>query len=70
MDALVGVAGAGAYVQDVPWVFDGRAWEHAQDLDLDRDASRMFTMVPGWLQTVQRAEYWEEEEGFFSLFRH
>ena len=58
LDAMVGVAGAGAYVKNVPWVFDGRAWGPAQDLDLDDDAARIFSMVPGALQTVQRAEYW------------
>ena len=58
LDAMVGVAGSGAYVKNVPWVFDGRAWGHAQDLDLDDDAARIFSMVPGSLQTVQRAEYW------------
>ena len=58
LDAMVGVAGAGAYVQNVPWVFDGRPWGHVQDLDLDDDASRIFSMVPGFLQTVQRGEYW------------
>ena len=41
-DALVGVAGAGAFVETVPWVFDGRAWGHAQDLDLAEDASVSF----------------------------
>ena len=35
LDAMVGVAGAGAFVNDVPWVFDGRAWGHAQDLNLE-----------------------------------
>ena len=58
LDAMVGVAGAGAFVNDVPWVFDGRAWGHAQDLDLGNDAARIFSMVPGSFQTVQRAEYW------------
>ena len=58
LDAMVGVAGAGAFVKDVPWVFDGRAWGHAQDLAVDGDATRIFSMVPGSLQTVQRAEYW------------
>ena len=58
LDALVGVAGAGAFTASVPWVFDGRAWGHAQDLDVAEDACRMFSMVPGCLQTVQRAEYW------------
>ena len=58
LDAMVGVAGAGAFVKEVPWVFDGRAWGHAQDLDLGHDATRIFSMVPGALQTVQRAEYW------------
>ena len=58
LDAMIGVVGAGAFVKEVPWVFDGRAWGHAQDLDLDNDASRIFSMVPGTLQTVQRAEYW------------
>ena len=38
--------------------FDGRAWGHAQDLDLGHDATRIFSMIPGALQTVQRAEYW------------
>ena len=47
LDAMVGVAGAGAFVKDVPWVFDGRAWGHAQDLDLGDDATRIFSMVPG-----------------------
>ena len=64
LDAMVGVAGAGAFVRNVPWVFDGRAWGHAQDLNLDDDAARIFSMVPGPLQTVQRAEYWGE------LFSH
>ena len=50
---MVGVAGAGAFVKDVPWVFDDSAWGHAQDLDLSFDASHIFSM----LQTVQRAEY-------------
>ena len=58
LDGMVGVAGAGAYVGEVPWVFDDRAWGHAQELNLDYDASRIFDMVPGPLQTVQRAEYW------------
>ena len=55
---MVGVAGAGAFVKEVPWVFDGRAWGHAQDLDIGSDATRIFSMVPGSLQSVQRAEYW------------
>ena len=42
LDAMVGVAGAGAFVKNVPWVFDGRAWGHAQDLDLVDDAARIF----------------------------
>ena len=42
LDAMVGVAGSGAFVKDVPWVFDGRAWVHAQDLDIGEDASRIF----------------------------
>ena len=63
LDAMVGVAGAGTFVKEVPWVFDGRAWGHAQDLDLGNDATRIFSMVPGSLQTVQRAEYWGEEGG-------
>ena len=58
LDAMVGVAGAGAYVKNVPWVFDDRAWGQAQDLDVDDDAARIFSMDPGPLQTVQRAEYW------------
>ena len=58
LDSMVGVAGAGAFVQAVPWVFDGRAWWHAQDLDLGDDPSRIFSMVHGLLQTVQRAEHW------------
>ena len=59
LDAMVGVAGAGAFVGAVPWVFDDRVWGHAQDLDLDEDAAGIFSMVSGPLQTVQRAEYWE-----------
>ena len=46
-DALLGVAGSGAFVKDVPWVFDGRAWGHAQDLDVDEDASRIFLLFLG-----------------------
>ena len=42
LDALVGVAGAGAFVWSVPWFFDGRPWGHAQDLELADDASRVF----------------------------
>ena len=38
--------------------FDDRAWGHAQDLDLNDDAARIFSIVLGPLQTVQRAEYW------------
>ena len=34
LDAMVGSAGAGAYVKEVPWVFDGGAWGLAQDLHL------------------------------------
>ena len=56
LDAMVGVAGAGAFVNNAPWVFDDRAWGHAQDLDLVDDAARIFSMVPGSLQTVQRTE--------------
>ena len=49
----------------MPWVFDGIAWGHAQDLNSDNDACKMFPSVPGWLQDVQHAENWEkrEEEG-------
>ena len=46
------------FVHAVPWVFDGRAWGHAQDLNLAEDACKIFASVPGWLQTVQRAEHW------------
>ena len=42
----------------VSWVFDGGAWSRAQDLDLVDDASCIFSMVPGWLQTAHRAECW------------
>ena len=52
LDAMVGVAGAGAFVKNVPWVFDDRAWGHAQDLDLNEDAARIFSMVLVPLQTV------------------
>ena len=38
LDALVGVAGAGAFVWSVPWVFDGGEWGHAQDLNQDDHA--------------------------------
>ena len=41
----------------VPWVFDGRAWGHAQDLDLDDHASRIFSAVRGLRQTVHWAEF-------------
>ena len=58
LDAMVGVAGAGAFVNEVPWAFDDRAWGHAQDLGIGTDATRVFSMVPGSLQTVQRAEFW------------
>ena len=46
LDAIVGVAGAGAFVNSVPCVFDDRAWGQAQDLDLDGDAAHIFSMVP------------------------
>ena len=49
LDAFVGVAGAGAFVRSVPWVFDDRVWWHAQDLDLNEDASLIVSMVPGSL---------------------
>ena len=58
LDALIGVAWAGAFVRAVPWFFDGRAWGHAQDLDLE-DVD--------WLQTVQCAEYWGREGGILAL---
>ena len=57
LDALVDVAGAGAFVKSVPWGFDYRAWGHAQDLDLEDDASRIFSMVAGLLQTVHWGGY-------------
>ena len=47
LDAMVGVAGSGAYVKSVSWVFDDRAWGHAQDLDLDDDAPRIFPWFLG-----------------------
>ena len=47
----------GAFVLAMPFVFDGRAWKHAQGPDLEEDASRICFSVPGPLQTVQRAEY-------------
>lgn len=40
LDALIGVGGAGAFAHSVPWVFNGRAWGHPQDLDIEDDASR------------------------------
>ena len=40
--SLVGIAGAGAPVHAVPWVFDDRTWSHAQDLDVGEDPSNMF----------------------------
>ena len=43
LDALVGTAGAGAFVHAVHWAFE---W-HAKDLDLESDASGIFTSVPG-----------------------
>ena len=55
LDASVGIAGAGAFVRSVPCVFDGRAWCHAQDLDLVVDASRTTISVRGCVQSVQRA---------------
>ena len=60
LDALVGVAGLvplfGQFLGSLmvgPGVLTG----DAQDLDLVDDAARIFSMVPDWLQTVQRAEY-------------
>ena len=61
-DALVAVADAGAFTRTFPWVFGGIAWGHAQDLNSDNDACRVFASVPGWLQDVQHAENWEERE--------
>ena len=46
--ALVGISGAGAFVQTAPKVFDGRAWEHAKDLDLADDSCRCFCICT-WL---------------------
>ena len=54
LDALVGVAGIGAYARTLPWIFDGCAWSHAHNLDLEEDPCRIFTSVPGWLQTPRR----------------
>ena len=56
LDAMVGVAGAGAFVKDVPWVFDGPG-DTLKTLTLEMMLLN-FSMVPGSLQTVQRAEYW------------
>ena len=48
----------GSRDEDLDALVDCGAWGHAEDLDLDDDVSRIFSMVPGFLQTVQRAEYW------------
>ena len=59
LGALVEVAGAGAFVLAVLWVFGGRDSGHAQDLDQqDEDASGVFAAVRGPLQSVHRADYW------------
>ena len=36
-----------------------------QDPHLVDDASCIFSMVPGWLQTAHRAAHWGEREGGF-----
>ena len=54
----LGLLGLFAFVKTVRWVSDDRFWGHAQDLEIGDDAARIFSMIPGSLQTVQRAEYW------------
>ena len=54
----VETAGSGALTQSPSG--DGHSWEHCQVLDgTEEGSSRSFVPVPGPLQTVQRAEYWE-----------
>ena len=49
LDVSSGVAFAGVFVKNAPWVFDGRSWGHAEDLYLVDDVCRIGS-VPGWLR--------------------
>ena len=57
----VEIAGAGAFMHSPAIVFDSNHWGYAQDLDdPDEGSSHIFSGIPGPIQSVQRAEYWEE----------
>ena len=47
------------FLFNLTWVFDGRVWGHARDVDFpDEDQTRIFSAIFGPMQTVQRAEFW------------
>ena len=53
------VAGAGVYLPASELAFDGSVWGTAEEYgDVRLERCRAFLLVPGVLQTVQRAEFW------------
>ena len=54
------VAGAGVYLLASELAFDGSVWGTAEEhCDARLERCRAFMPVPGVVQTVQRAEFWE-----------
>ena len=53
------VAGAGVYLPASELAFEGSTWGTAEDYgDARLERCRAFLLVPGVMQTVQRAELW------------
>ena len=53
------VAGAGVYLLAAEVAFDGAVWEVSEEYgDARLERCRAFLLVPGVMQTVQRAEFW------------
>ena len=52
-------AGAGVYVPASELAFDGSVWGEAEEYgDARLERCRALMLVPGVMQTVQRAEFW------------
>ena len=53
------VAGAGVYLSAAEVAFEGAVWGTAEEYgDARLERCRAFMLVPGVMQTVQRAEFW------------
>ena len=58
IDALVGVAGAGAFARLITWIFDARLGVLRNIATFLWMLVRICMSVPGLLKTVQWTEYW------------